>query len=199
MFTTNYDSFLYWAEMHGLDVLEGSPRWTSGSARNLMPVSRISRTRRRRRGSSASIRALHLYVANGEIRKQSWVRTGTRLTTLVRDGLAAGQYPVFVAEGDAEKKRDQITGNGYLSTCSASLNASKARLVLFKFVCEGDRHIGNTIADARDIWNVFVGIYEEEGTPEANAIVRACELMIQRREENIAARREYRIPLDVRY
>ena len=201
VFTTNYDLLLYWVEMYGLDILKGRDGFRAPPSFLDAPFLEFHERVGDEKGIFFLHGALHLFVADGEVRKHSWTRTGTRLTTLIRDGLAVGEYPLFVAEGDAEKKRDQITRNGYLSYVLGKFERVQGPIVLYGLsLGNSDRHIGNTIADARSIKTVFVGIFEDEGSPEADSIMRACQAMQRRRDGNISARgREYRTPLEVLY
>jgi hypothetical protein len=73
---------------------------------------------------------------------------------------------LFVAEGDAEKKREQILHNGYLDYCFGKFSRIQSPLVTFGFSFgPTDAHVVNAIAEAGDVTDVYVGIHQ----PDTNA------------------------------
>src|SRR5262249_4867508 len=93
VFSTNYDLLLYWVNMHA----ENAPPYQDGFRAD--PDDRDTEyvVFSERLGGAKGLffihGALHLYVAGGELRKHCWVRTGRRLTDLVREGLGQNKYP----------------------------------------------------------------------------------------------------------
>jgi hypothetical protein len=184
VFTTNYDLLLYWVAMAGpaqvreqdgfrLPVEEEDPKYLvftehTGSNRGMLFLHG----------------ALHFYVVDGEVRKHCWERTGERLTTLIRDGLQHGQYPLFVAEGKPERKREQIQRSGYLSFCLGKLERIENTLVIYGHsLNETDQHILNTIVDNPGIERVCIGIHADPESQRAAAIRKSSDNLVRRRKE----------------
>lgn len=116
IFTTNYDFILYWMSLYKLDE-EGS--WDDGF---------------RKKGGVLKFNefegefciyylhgALHLVRREDVLSKLSWKDNGDRLKNLITASITEGVYPVFVAEGDSEKKKAQIKSDYYLRECWEAL------------------------------------------------------------------------------
>jgi Domain of unknown function (DUF4917) len=115
-------------------------------------------------------------------REHCWERTQTRLTQLIREGLESGQYPLFVAEGIASKKRQQIQQSGYLSYCLGKLERIENALVIYGLsLAEADHHIADTIADNPKLKSLSIGLFDEYGSPNSSAIRSAADRMVRRR------------------
>ena len=52
--------------------------------------------------------ALHVFDAENELKKYTWVRTGIRLIEQIRAALQANLYPLIVAEGQSQEKMARI-------------------------------------------------------------------------------------------
>ncbi len=102
VFTTNYDLLLYWVVMHAGDPPPFEDCFRADQDEPDAPYLVFSQRLKDKRGLLYLHGALHLYLHNGELRKHSWTCSEQRLTELIRDGLAKGQYPLFVAEGSPE-------------------------------------------------------------------------------------------------
>lgn len=197
VFTTNYDLLTYWVTMSQ----EGGPTWQDGFRADPddpdTPYVVFSERIGGSRGLFYLHGALHLHVVKGELRKHCWSRTGVPLTQLIQEGLAAGQYPLFVAEGQPEAKLEQIQRTGYLWYALDKLSRVASPLVVFGHsLGASDRHIGDAIADNVDLGVLAVGLH---GDPEgaANQQIRASLAGVQaRREKRNATLRRPR-PLEV--
>jgi hypothetical protein len=198
VFTTNYDLLLYWVVMAGNPhpFADGfRPPEDDADATYLVFTERLGNTP----GMYYLHGALHFFLAGGELRKHSWVRTGTRLTDLIRTGLAQGQYPLFVAEGTPERKLDQIQRHGYLWYCLDKLARIKSPLVIYGHALgPSDAHIVNTIVDNPELPEVIVGLHGDPSSVGNKAIIMSCDQMVARRETRRARRRSV-VPLSVRY
>jgi hypothetical protein len=103
--------------------------------------------------------ALHLYSVNGELRKRCWSRTGMPLTALIKTGLAQREYPLFVAEGLANKKLEQIQRSPYLWYCLDKLACIKSPLVVFGHsLGESDRHIRDVLARNETLDTLYISV-----------------------------------------
>ncbi len=143
--------------------------------------------------------ALQLYVRGSEIRKHSWGRTLTPITELVRRGLEREEYPLFVAEGDPEKKAAQIRSNGYLFSCLDKFSRIGAPLVTYGHALgDSDGHICSEIAKNFEINQLYVGLF---GSPNSrgNRETRANAQAISARREARATAVGREAPLEVYY
>lgn len=183
VFTVNYDLLLYWVTMfrepHPFeDGFRADPDDQD------TPYVIFQERMGRRPGLYFIHGALHLYRAAGELRKHTWIRTGEPLIDQIRDSLAAGQYPVFVAEGSADNKLAQIRGDAYLSYCLGKLGRIRNPLVILGHSLRAaDRHILETIAANRHLETVYVGLYGDPGSRGNRAIRAAADDMVARRAE----------------
>ena len=198
VFTTNYDLLLYWAVLHG-----GEPTHQDGfrpseeepDAPYLVFSERLGETK----GIYYLHGALHFYLAGGELRKHSWVRTDRRLTDSIREGLAAGQYPLFVAEGDPEKKLQQIQRNGYLWYALEKFRRIEGPLVIYGHsLGPSDQHLVDAIAENRKMRTVYIGLHGST-TSEANLRVQQAVARMQSRRNEFARGRRSCPELEVAY
>jgi hypothetical protein len=188
VFTTNYDLLLYWVELEGMNVLGGQDGFRQDIDGFDDDYVVFSERLGDQKGLFFIHGALHLYVESGQVRKHSWNRTAKFLMDNVREGLAAGRYPLFVAEGKAEQKLNQIQGNGYLSYCLGKLERIQKSLVVYGLSFgDSDDHISRVIAHNRDLPNLYVGLYGDPESP-ANLIVRSnIAKIIERRKALVQA------------
>jgi hypothetical protein len=186
IFTTNYDLLVYWVNMHR----KPNPLWQDGFRSDTdlpdAPYVVFSERLGRARGIFFLHGALHLYLNRGELRKQTWIRTGRPLTHLIRDSLARGEYPLFVAEGSPERKLEQIQRSGYLWYCLDKLARIQGPLVVFGHsLGESDGHIAEVIADNCDLNDIYVGLFGDPDS-ESNVAVRSSVAAIQSRRRKRA-------------
>lgn len=186
IFTTNYDLLIYWVNMHR----QPRPLWQDGFRSDAdlpaAPYVVFSERLGSARGLYFLHGALHLYLHRGELRKQTWIRTGRPLTQLIRESLARSEYPLFVAEGIPERKLEQIQRSGYLWYCLDKLARIQGPLVVVGHsLGESDSHIAEVIADNRDLEDLYVGLF---GSPasESNIAVRRSVAAIERRRRERA-------------
>ena len=167
IFTTNYDILLYWVEMEGLDRLKGRDGFRQDVDGFEDDYLVFSEHVGGDKGLFFIHGALHLYVEHGEVRKHTWSRSGKSLIENVRDGLDAGRYPLFVAEGRAEHKLEQIQRSGYLSYCLGKLERIENAMVTFGLSFgESDDHISDALARNRKLSTLYVGLF---GDPDGSA------------------------------
>jgi len=193
VFTTNYDLLLYWVAMQGRIELQEQdgfrPSLEDPDAEYLVFREHVGGNR----GMFFLHGALHLYATEGEIRKHSWIRSQKRLTVLIREGLSGGQYPLFVAEGLPERKRQQIQQNGYLSYCLGKLERIEKTLFVYGLsLSDNDRHLAHTIADNDKIEHLCIGLYGEPDSTVNQAIRQAADTIVRRRKEWQSRFRNYK-------
>lgn len=130
IFTTNYDLLAYWVCMSARKVAFQDGFREDEEAPDA-PYVVFAERLGRNRGLLYLHGALHLHLAAGELRKHCWSRTLKPLTQLIKAGLDAGHYPLFVAEGSAAQKLEQIQRVGYLWYCLDKLARIESPLVVF--------------------------------------------------------------------
>lgn len=199
IFTTNYDLLLYWVAVHGLDQLDRRDGFRAPldepNAEHLVFQEHV----RRAPGMFFLHGALHLFMAEGEIRKNSWRRSGKTLIDLVQEGLAEERYPLFVAEGLAKKKFEQIQRNAYLAYCLSKLSRIEAPLVVYGLSFgETDDHVIRTLVENRALSEIFVGLHGAWDSAGNEAIRTRCESMSQRRQQLVEHASGFQ-PLKVEY
>jgi hypothetical protein len=182
IFTTNYDLLLYWMLMHDLSktVFDDGFRDSEEDHDVLSFSSKLAD----KRGVLFLHGALHLYVQSGEVRKQSWNKSGHPILQLVTEGISREQYPLFIAEGDGEKKKDQIVRNAYLSYAWSKFKKIASPLIIYGHsLSQADSHLSEAIASNLDLSRVFIGVYGDLTTAEARRLLTVADGIRERREE----------------
>ncbi len=160
VFTTNYDLLLYWMVMDsGRNTFQDGFRNDPDDSSSLI----FSIPPGKNKGIYYLHGALHLFYEDGEVRKHAWSKTGTKLTKLVCDSLSQERYPLFVAEGDHEKKLDQIQRSSYLSYCLGKLSRIKGPLVIYGHSLSYDAHIVDRLVRNHDLSNIYIGLRKPDG------------------------------------
>jgi hypothetical protein len=199
VFTTNYDLLLYWVAMHGSESLQRQDGFRSSPDEPDAEYLVFHEHIKGNKGILFLHGALHIYVFEGEVRKHSWIRSDKRLIELVKRGLERGEYPLFVAEGDSEKKLEQIQHSGYLSYCLGKLERIEQALVIYGMsLGESDQHIINVLADNAELENVYIGVYGGIDSDSGKSIQKVAARVIKRRERN-RKRGKYFKPISVQF
>ncbi len=121
------------------------------------------------------------------------------LMDAIRASLEDKQFPLFVAEGVAERKLDQIQGNGYLSYCYGKLQRIQNVLVTFGFSFgESDKHIGDVIAHNNKLKRLYVSLYGDPDSENNLKIKSNVASIVEKRRLLIDAER-MTTPLFVQY
>lgn len=160
VFTTNYDLLAYWTVLSR----HGGPVFVDGFGDDPnepdSPTVVYSFRVKDQRGLFYLHGGLHLFAdTNGQATKHCWSRSGEPLTALIRNGLANGQYPLFVAEGAAERKLEQIHRSSYLSYAFEKFGRIQKHLVVFgSSLSATDDHIRRAIAGNKDLKNLYIGV-----------------------------------------
>lgn len=191
IFTTNYDLLSYWADMSGPRRHDDCFRQDPDNPESESVV--FDGMRQPKRAVYFLHGAIHLYTDRGQTRKHSWVRSGKKLTDLVEEGLEEDRYPLFVAEGAAEKKLQQIGNNHYLAHCLDEFSNVEGPLVTCGFSFgDSDAHIVRAIErnlQVQHLYVAFFGDFDSAETTELRARVKRAQ----------EARGEKSKPLHVRF
>jgi hypothetical protein len=154
IYTLNYDFLLYWVWVRG--VTNNPPDFAGGDGLNGAGFEYKELT------AIGGVRflhgALHLYVQGGTTHKH--VYTGTPLLDLVKNGMASGKYPLFIAEGTSAKKHRGIMQNVYLRDCFEEFMTAGPDLVVFgSALGASDAHLVKAIADNKHLKNLYVSSF----------------------------------------
>jgi hypothetical protein len=115
-YTLNYDLLLYWAVMHA--ELEPAIRSDDGfrtpedAAADYVTWD-VENTDKQ--NTFYLHGALHVFDAENEIKKYTWIHVGIRLIEQIRTALQGNLYPLIVAEGESQEKMSKILHSMYLS------------------------------------------------------------------------------------
>lgn len=187
VFTTNYDLLGYWVS---LSTPDGNPPWGDGfrndpdepDATYVVFAERLGNSR----GMFYLHGALHLYLHQGELRKHSWKKSGLPLTDLISQGLDAGNYPLFVAEGLATRKLEQIQRTGYLWYCLDKLARVKNLLVVFGHTLgPSDQHITDVLTSNGELPRISIGLFGDLDSPINQEIIATAQKMQQARKKRM--------------
>lgn len=192
VFTLNYDLLLYWTLMHRNELDENPIDLERNDAfgnEEDNPDADYVVWQGEKSAHSANVLflhgALHLFDAGSELQKFTWIRTDERLVNQSRAAIRAGKYPLFVAEGQTEKKKDKIRHNAYLYQGLKQLTANAQTKTHCVFI------YGHSLADNDDhVWirlgygkfaALFISLYGDPNSPENQVIMRKAESISERR------------------
>lgn len=195
VFTLNYDLLLYWAIMHDEDPLDDEVIYLQkndsfGNDED-EPEADYVVWQGETAAHSANIHylhgALHLFDAGAELQKYTWIRSGVPLVEQTRKALTTNKFPLFVAEGSTEQKKNRIRHNAYLYQGLKVLtsNANQGRHCFFIFghsLAKNDDHILKRLGKGT-FKKLYIGIFGDlasEGNQEIFA--RANEIVGMRSE-----------------
>lgn len=182
IFTTNYDLLLYWVINRGLHDTENpkdgfyryitNPEevrlgeeahfsdllWTSKNEQNVFNLHG----------------GLQIFDDKGKVIKETYdSRNGEWLLEKINKRMDEGHYPIFVTDGDGQKKLQHIRRNRYLSNAYESLREIRGSLIVFGFsFSQNDFHIIDAINEAAKITakgnkvpgsllSINIGVYDE--------------------------------------
>lgn len=190
VFTTNYDLLAYWVS---LSHPSGRPPWGDGFRHDADEPEAPYVVFSERLGGDPGLfylhGGLHLHLNHGELRKHSWKKSGTPLTELIRKGLDEGNYPLFVAEGGAAQKLEQIQRSGYLWYCLDKLAKVQNLVVAFGHTLgPSDQHIADVLAENVDLPTIAIGLYGDPDSKENREIRAAAERMQKARNRRLKRR-----------
>ncbi|MEN9997054.1 MAG: hypothetical protein RI922_44 [Bacteroidota bacterium] len=189
VFYLNYDLLLYWTLMNSLDKSDEVLKCNDGFGRDAYVsgdhVEYSDYLSWQGKSSGQNVHylhgAIHLFDTSGHLEKFSWVDSGVPLLQQAKKALNEGKFPLFVSEGDTEKKLHRINRVPYLHYAYDSFkgvlgsvrNRTAGNTCIFTFgfsFSENDRHIYNEIATGR-IKHIFVGLYGNPASKENQRII----------------------------
>jgi len=182
VFSFNYDLLLYWTLMHadpidGIEPIDLSRNDGFGNDEDEPDADYVVW-----RGEAGARQAcfhylhgaLHLFDAGKSLQKYTWIRKQERLIDQVRDAMEQGKFPLFVAEGTSDKKREKIAHNSYLYQVGKTLvaNANVGTHCFFLHghsLADNDQHVLRRLARGR-FAKLYIGLHGEPNS-EANEII----------------------------
>lgn len=199
VYTLNYDLLLYWTLMYAMeqkiiriDPLDGFGRDTNfenGQVNVSEYVTWQGDTKAQNQNIHYLHGALHVYDRRADIEKFTWSDKQVRLVDQARKALAEGRFPLFVAEGESEKKMDRISHCGYLYHSYKSFSRTMAygvkkdKSCLFTFGVsfgENDNHILSKIPKGK-VAHLFVSIYGDPASKVNKQIIELAEILKRKR------------------
>ena len=168
IFSTNYDLLLYWVVMSQLVESHGNGKYCDGFAYEDGGRERLIWGYHR---DTQNIHYLHgtlpFFNEGGELVKLRY--NGNTLIENVTDQIKDNKYPLFVAAGTKEDKKEQISQSAYLRFCYEKLCKIEGALVILGFrFGENDEHIIDAINKAADmrrggnrLFSVYIGYYSD--------------------------------------
>ncbi len=186
IFTLNYDVILYWALMQ--TDTDGVDRRLDDGFRNPDDDSPyVSWLQMNSPKVQYLHGALHLFDAGTEIIKYTWSKTDVPIVDQIRTALNEEKYPLFVAEGTADSKKEKILHNAYLHKALRSFEGCcdtvGAALTIFGHsLADSDEHILRCVANGK-IRFCLVGLYGDPENEGNRRMVAAAENLRKRRLE----------------
>jgi hypothetical protein len=149
VYTVNYDLLLYWAIMQDLEPEvpsdDGFRRPEDREEEYVVWEPDVHQ-----QSIFYLHGALHVFDAEAEVQKYTWVNTGIRLIDQIRSALENDLYPIFVAEGESLKKRERIRHSDFLTRSTRSFGSIGGPLFIYGHsLADNDDHIVRLIQEAR--------------------------------------------------
>lgn len=208
VYSLNYDLLLYWTIMFGM----GNKLWTikpndgfgreseyeDGEWKTSGYVTWQGETTAPFQNIHYLHGALHVFDNGSEIEKFTWIDTGVRLIEQTRLALKDNKFPLFVAEGESDKKMDKIIHNGYLYHSYKSFSTVMSQSQLKSSTClftygvsfgKNDSHVFRKITRGK-IKKLFVGLYGKPDSASNKAIIDEVEA-IKVKRKNVELEVEY--------
>jgi hypothetical protein len=138
--------------------------------------------------------ALHLFDYGAELQKCCWERSGgIALIDQIRQALAEGKFPLFVAEGSSAGKLNRIRHSGYLQRSLKSFAAvcrgkSSALFIFGHSLADNDDHVIRKIEKGK-LEKLYVSFYGARNSDNNQRLFAKLDGMATSRDE--------RSPLDI--
>jgi hypothetical protein len=186
IYTLNYDLLLYWAFMHQTNsptVLKHDDGFRKPVAQDADYVcweveNSDTQTMFYLHG------ALHLFDAGTELQKYTWINTGVRLIQQIREALDQDFYPLIVAEGTSEQKKERIGHSGYLNRARRSFSAITGELFIHGHsMSSADEHVLSQIEHPKSkITGLWIGLYGDPSSAGVKRILSRVQRMVHHRD-----------------
>jgi len=132
--------------------------------------------------------ALHLFDAGSTLQKYTWINTGIPLIEQIRDALERGLYPLFVAEGESDRKLARIKHSDYLSRGYRSFSKIGGPLFIFGHaLASNDDHLIRLVEINR-VSDLFISVYGDPSSETNEAIIAKGQDLAERRRGRVDLR-----------
>lgn len=176
IFTLNYDMLIYWAYAN-VDCMPKDSFYKKGSGYVEFDILDY----KPRNKNDTYVYYLHgaifIYTKNNNTRKI--INNGFNIIEQVKLNLQDNLFPLFVSEGNSDKKTETILGNHYLSSCYQALLesiSSIGNIVIFGHsLSDFDNHIYEAITRAEP-HKIAIGIYASDDLTVNKIQIRAHEI-----------------------
>ena len=204
VYSLNYDLLLYWTLMYHMDNPKKSLNPCDGFGRETfinsgeIEVSEYVTWKGTSTAHQQNVHylhgALHLFDAGKDLQKYTWIDTGVPLVEQTRLALNEDKFPLFVSEGNSDKKMDKITHSAYLyhnyksfnAICTGISRGKPSSTCLFTYgvsFAENDNHIIECISKGT-IQHLFVGLYGEPNSKSNKEIINKANSLGKNRSLN---------------
>lgn len=173
VFTTNYDLLTYWSIVH--DIPFKSPASSYDGFTDFFYKSNGSpypyyhdECEFLKKPKRTNIYYLHgaLHIFNSEYNKAIKISPDENSTLLqsIEYAMESGDVPIFVSEGDSQRKEMRIQGNPYLNYCYRQLKNESIRnmLIFGQSLADNDAHLFNAIMQNGYITDIWYGVFIPE-------------------------------------
>ncbi|WP_340105413.1 DUF4917 family protein [Rhodohalobacter sp. 8-1] len=208
VYTLNYDLLLYWALMHEEENDKLSLRFNDGFNHEFLgyeedgegaifspDLTWQGETQSHSQNIHYLHGALHLYDEGSQLTKYTWINTGVALTDQARYSIENGFFPLFVSEGNSDKKLDKVLHSAYLHKAYRSYvsntNVKSANFFTYGYsFSDNDEHISKKIGEGK-CKRIFVGVFGDIDSKENQLIIEKLEAL--------KGYRSNRYPLEVEF
>lgn len=157
VFTTNYDSLLYWVAANNNFSGFTDFFWSSGMTFDQFNTEIW--------GNKTSIIYLHgalfLHQDSSAIRK---IRSTSNLLQAIEDSLLQNRIPVFVSEGSSNEKYKAISRNPYLTFAFRKFQRIQTGLTIFGHsLSQHDQHIVDKLNNNKKIQKIAYAVHTGDG------------------------------------
>lgn len=186
-YTLNYDLLLYWASRQNdvdelkIDFNDGFHQPDEGKQDYVVwDIGDVGR-----QNAFYLHGGLHIFDAGAEVQKYTWINTGEPLIDQIREALSSNKFPIYVAEGSSESKRERVHHSAFLSRGYRSLATIGGNLFIFGVsFAPNDEHILRLIEENK-VTNVFVSVFHNPKSAENQTLIaRALHLADGRTHTN---------------
>jgi hypothetical protein len=208
IYSLNYDLLLYWTLMHTEDNDAYEFEIDDDFNRDFLGFSQIDgeaefapdvtwqgETQAHSQNIHFLHGALHLYDEGFQLKKYTWKDSGIALIDQSRYSIDNGFFPLFVTEGNAEKKIDKILHSAYLhkgyrSFVSNTLQKTGSFYTFGFSFSDNDIHIYEKLSEGK-FPKLFVGIYGDLKTEQNQKIIQ--------KTSSWQTKRSSKYPLEIYY
>lgn len=200
VYSFNYDLLLYWTVMYGMDnqLIKAAPIDGFGRDTDYLDGERSVSEYLTWQGDLTARHqnihylhgALHLFDRGADVEKFTWRDKNKRLIDQAREALSQGRFPLFVSEGESDKKMEKIIHNGYLYHSYKSFSATMKvgphkKNALFTYglsFADNDKHVLKKIAEG-NVQHLYVSLFGDQESTSNKQIINEVEQLGRRRKD----------------